>query len=201
MRLASEETFEIDGHACIRLSDKIDTLFAKGTAFDFLQDNEGNNYTSPSQNPEGFNKTIRAKEILLECKSSLDRDLFDPEETFIGHVMIWSDSFLLRFSRQKENSMWLLVVRICPPPGITTSKEHTFCLAFGPSTLNHDRVIAFYMREIKEKLMKGQPRYYGKEGVNAIVNTSFGLTLYVADGSAPKSLVAILVELHLNWLH
>jgi len=95
-------------------------------------------------------------------------------------LIFWSDSFLRCYSRQRDNSIWLFVVRVCAPSGLSTSTEHTFCLAFGSSKLNHDGVIEHYMKEVL-KLMKGKVRYYGKEGVTRKVNTCFGLYCYIAD--------------------
>ena len=105
----------------------------------------------------------------------------DKSTTCCGHLIFWSDAFLKCFSRQRENSIWLFVVRICPPNGLSTSEEHTFCLAFGSSKLNHDKLIEYYLKEVRDILMKGQTRYYGKPGVRRKVNTCFGLALYAAD--------------------
>jgi len=55
-----------------------------------------------------------------------------------------------------------------------------FCLAFGSSKLNHDKVIVYYLKEIKS-IMKGKYRYYGKNTIREKVYTSFGLGLYSAD--------------------
>ena len=44
-----EEPFELGGHACIRATDKVSTIFAKGTKLALLQDHKGN------RNFDGFN--------------------------------------------------------------------------------------------------------------------------------------------------
>ncbi|KAL7542268.1 hypothetical protein ACHAWF_007131, partial [Thalassiosira exigua] len=138
-----------------------------------LRDHNGN------KNYDGYNSSPRAQRKLQEMITSTPPHL--REETRYGIIMCWSDSFLLSFYRQKENSIWLFVVRICPPEGFSTSLEHTFCLAFGQSKLNHDRVISFYMKEIRDVLRKGQFCFLGKEGVQKKVNTCFALGPYLAD--------------------
>jgi hypothetical protein len=70
-----------------------------------------------------------------------------------------------------------------------------FCLAFGQSKLDHDRVIEFYLNEIKTKLMPGKYQYYGKDDIKTFVNTSFGLSIYLAGTLERK---AILHRLHLG---
>ena len=55
---ASKNTFVIDGHACISLDDKLDTVYAMGTEFSHCQDHEG------KPNEEGFNNTRAGKNLL-----------------------------------------------------------------------------------------------------------------------------------------
>ena len=171
--LPSERTFILDGHACISLNDKLDIVFAKGIELSFMQDHTG------KRNFDGFNGTVRANELYDEMMNSI---LFGNKcSTCCEHLMFWSDDFQKCFPRIRENSIWLFVVRICPPDGFSTSDKHTFCLAFGSSKLNHDKVIEYYLKEVNEVLMRGQMRYYGKLGVRRKVNTCFGLALYAAD--------------------
>ena len=119
----------------------------------------------------------------------------DPDETYFGHLTCWSDSFLRCNSRVEGNSVWIFVVRIAAPEGESTSSSHTFCLAMGSSKASHDKVIAHYLKEII-KLMKGKMRYYGgNDGQKRLVNTSFGLALYIADTPERN---AILHRLHLG---
>ena len=82
-------------------------------------------------------------------------DIFN---TRFGHVMMWSNSFLYKFGRVKDNSFWILVARMCVPLGMSTSTEHTFCLTYSHSSVPHDGVVQYYLQEIKNKLM---PRKVG----------------------------------------
>ena len=174
MNFPTEDVFEIDGHACISLVDKIKTVLAQGTELSFMQDDNG--FT----NNDGFNGSPRAAALLAQLRAALENG--DADSTCCGHLMLWSDSFLRNFSRQRENSFWIFVVRISPPEGMSTSSSHTFCLAMGSSKRCHDKVIAHYLEEVKS-LMKGELMYHGKrEGFPArMVNTCFGLAVYIAD--------------------
>ena len=153
--LPCERVFEIDEHACISLDAKIDMIFARGTKFSFFKDHQNNT------NTQGFNGTIAGQELYHELLGSIPADV-NESDTCFGHIMLWSDSFLRCFSRQKDNSIWLLVARVCPPESHSTSDRHTFCLAFGSSKLNHDKVIQYYLKEIKT-MMRGKHRYYGRD--------------------------------------
>ena len=181
----SSRVFEIDNHACISLSDVLDMKFAQGIEFAFIK-------ADGKRNRDGFNGTPRAEELLKELERGLETG--DISGTYFGHLMFWSDSFLKCFSRQKDNSIWLFVVRISAPESLSTSNDHTVCLAMGSSNECHDGVIAHYMNEVRA-VMKGKARYYGREGVKTIVNTSFGLGIYLADTPERNS---ILSRLHLG---
>ena len=173
--LPCEIAFSLDNdpHAMISIDDKLDTLFAMGLDFDFFQDHTGKTSTT------GFNGTIKGQELYEKLKRGLVNG--NVTTTCFGHIILWSDGFLRNFTRQKENSFWILVMRVCAPLMFLSSEEYTFCLAFGQSKFDHDRVIQFYLEEIRTKIMPGKMRYYGKDGVKKMVNTSFGLSIYLAD--------------------
>ena len=95
---ANKKTFVIDGHTCISLDDKLDTVYAMGTEFSHFQDHEG------KSNEEGSNNTRAGKNLFKELKGDLK--VGDIEHTCFGHVMVWSDGFLRNFNRQKDNSFW-----------------------------------------------------------------------------------------------
>ena len=168
-----EEPFEIEGHMCINANAKLSTIFAKGTKLALLQDHKGNVYR------DGFNGTPAAQDILSEARSNLENG--DVNKTCFGYAMVWSDSYEQFGSRKRDGSMWLFVMRVCAPEGLSTSSEHTFCLAFGPSKLDHSSVIEHYMKEFKD-MQKGVKRYWpDMEGNEKTVNTSFSLVAYPAD--------------------
>ena len=166
-------SLENDPHAMISIDDKLDTFFAMGRDFDFFQDHLGNISTS------GYNGTIKGQKLYEKLKQCLVNG--EVSTTCFGHIILWSDGFLRNFARQKENSFWIVVMRVCAPVHCYTSQDYTVCLAFGQSKFDHDRVVQFYLEEIRTKLMPGKLRYYGKSGVKKLVNTSFGLSIWVAD--------------------
>ena len=51
-----------------------------------------------------------------------------------GWTILWSNSFLWCFAQQKDDSIWVIVVRISPPKEKSTSKAHTYCLAMRRSS-------------------------------------------------------------------
>ena len=54
------------------------------------------------------------------------------------------------FVKQKDNDVWILTVTFPDPDGCATSKFHTYCLAVGKSSRNHQPVIDHYLKEIEE---------------------------------------------------
>ena len=142
----SSRVFEIENHACISLSDVLDMKFAQGIKFAFIKANG-------KRNRDGSNGTPRAEELLEELERGLETG--DISWTYFGHLMFWSDSFLKCFSQQKDNSIWLFVVRISAPEGLFTSNDHTICLAMGSLNECHNGVIAYYINEVRET-MKGK---------------------------------------------
>lgn len=163
----------IDGHACLDLDALLDHVLAMGTDLEFPQDHKGN------VNEDGFNGTVAVKQLLERMKQNLCSD-FVPEETAFGHLMFWSDGFSPFSSRVSGNSIWMLVVRVCPPLGSSTSESHNFCIAFGSSALDHDGVIDYYLDQL-ENIRKGKRRYYAREGVNCMINTCFDIVLIAGD--------------------
>ena len=132
----------------ISLDEKLDTCFAMGNDFDLFKDHTG------TLSANGNSGTKKGKALFNRLKAGLKNGI--AKHTCFGRLMIWSDGFLRNWGRQKENGFLILVVRICPPTGHLTSDDYTFCLAFGQSKLNHDRVIEFYSREVKTKIMPGK---------------------------------------------
>ena len=87
------------------------------------------------------------------------------KDTKIGWIYFWSDAFLRCFIKQKDNSVWILTVTICPPENEKSSGLYTQVLAIGKSDSNHEEVIKHYPREIND-LMNGLECYFG--GTNEI---------------------------------
>eukprot|EP00985_Skeletonema_marinoi_P031151 scaffold36471_cov299-Skeletonema_marinoi.AAC.1 len=71
---------------------------------------------------------------------------------------------------------------------MSTSESHTYCLAFGSKSLDHEPVIKYYLDQLTE-LRKGKMRYYGRKGVMRKIYTVFDLVLYAADMPERKELL------------
>ena len=179
--LPCEDVFEIDGHVCISASDKLNTILARGTELAYWQDHSGRT------NFEGFNGTPIGRAQFEYAKANLVNGKV--EQTCFGHIMTWSDAFQPRWSRQRDKSIWLYVMRVCAPPGHSTSEDHTFCLAFGSAKLPHDKVVEHYQRELMT-FVDGFRRYDGK--AKAIVNTSFVHAAYLADTPERNAILHLL---------
>ena len=178
---------EIDQHSCMDIDDLLDYMFAMGTDFDLPLDHTG------TKSESSFNNTKGVQELLHKQMNDIKEEV--RLETCYGHIILWSDSFLLRFLRQRENSIWLLVVRICAPPGMSTSRDHMFCVAFGSSKLNHDKVMSHYIKKIKFKIRLGKMRYWHKNRVRCMVNTSFDLLMVIGDTPEKNEIIK---SLHLG---
>ncbi|KAL7458621.1 hypothetical protein ACHAWC_010218 [Mediolabrus comicus] len=113
----------IGDHTCLDLDSLLDHVLAKGTRLNFIQDFNGN------VNSTGYNGTPACKSLYDGMKRNLD-DHFDVDETAFGYLMFWSDGFVRFPSRQRDNSIWMLVVRVCPPEGSSTSANDISGSAF-----------------------------------------------------------------------
>ena len=100
-------------------------------------------------------------------------------KTSRGYIKFWSDSFLRCFIKQRENSVWILTVTICPPEHVKSSGVQTHVLAMGMSSEDHTPIIEHYLKEA-QKLMKGFPCYFGDD-TNAIGRLAVGMLGWNAD--------------------
>ena len=169
--LPHPEPFLTDcGHVGISLEDLLDHIMAAGEELSFIDPGQANNV--------GLNASPAAAELRENIVEQLGQEI--AEDTRIGQLILWSDSFLRCFSRQRENSVWLLVVQVC------SGKRYT--LAFGSSKLDHSAMVERYMKELLS-IRSGKRRYYGREGVKSFVNTAFDLIIYLADTPERNSLL------------
>ena len=116
-----------------------------------------------------------AMEVLLEYTKEQNPE---NKETKYGSFILWSDGFIRSFVNQKENNVWILTVTFPDPDGCATSKFHNYCLAVGKSSMNHQPVIDYYLKEIKQ-LTNGVEVFCGVNG--EFKRVQMGLLAYVAD--------------------
>ena len=117
----------------------------------------------------------RAMNELLKLMKSMNTT---NKPTKYGGFLLWSDGFVRTFIKQKDNNVWIITITFFDPSGCATSKYHTYCLAVGKSSNNHQPVIDYYLREI-EMLLKGVSVFDLKSG--KFVNVQMGLLAYIAD--------------------
>lgn len=160
----SPRVFEIEGHACVSLKETIMLAAGHGAKFNFAWNPHTANKDEDKRNKEGLNGTKAVDDLLEDCREAMkEDDKITPEEaekTSIGWIYFWSDSFLRCFIKQKDNSVWILTVTICPPESEKSSGRYTHVLAMGKSSEDHTPVIERYLEEYIG-LMKGFKCYFG----------------------------------------
>jgi hypothetical protein len=144
-----------------------------GFHYDAHKDNDKWNY-------EGLNGTTAMKDLQQEMMAAVKKS--KGEEFAIkcsfGYLYFWSDSFLRCFIKQKDNSVWILTVTICPPYSKRWSGKYTYVLAMGKSSLDHTPIIDLFYEELKV-IKQGFTCYFGDD--NVLRNVSFGLLFHSAD--------------------
>ena len=191
--------FEIDEHACVDLKEVILIHAGFGAVFNFGVDRRfGKSHSSECDdirtNTMGLNGTKAMSDLIEDVISAMDRAGVKKElrvKTSIGYLIFWSDSFLRCFIKQKENSVWILTVTICPPEDKKSCKQYTHVLAIGRSNANHTTVAEHYMQQASE-LMKGFDCYFGN--TNRIERVSLGMLVWNADRPENQCLTHTLKE-------
>jgi hypothetical protein len=152
------KAFNLYNHACVGLEETIRIMAGHHRLFGFAWDGR-----TQKPNRDGLNVTKLVADLVNYIFDAMKSGRLSDEsicETHIGWVYVWSDSFLCGFVKQKDNSVWILTVTICPPLNKINSGRCTHVLAMGKSSKDHTSVIEYYYREVK-KLMKGFQTYFG----------------------------------------
>jgi len=164
---------EISNHACVSIKQVILISAGHGADLNFGYDAAKR---SEEQNMQGLNGT-RAFSDLVTAVLRHQKKRKTPGDIAhkvikIGYIYLWSDGFLNCFIKQKDNSVWIITVTICPPENKKSSGKYTHVLAMGRSSENHTKVFEHYLKECKE-LMDGFHCYFGI--TNEICLVAFGL--------------------------
>ena len=167
--LPHEEVFELEGHACVSLIGLLMHILAHGIPIGFTEQTDMEGDTRDRFNTNG----CPAMEELLKCMKD---DNPDNKPTKYGSYILWSDGFVRSFVKQKGNSVWILTITFTDPDGCATSKFHTYCLAIGKSSNDHEPVIDHYLQEI-ETLAKGVEVF----SAGKFIRVQMGLLAYIAD--------------------
>jgi hypothetical protein len=104
--------YDIADHACVSLKEVFLIFAGHGARFNFRWLGNG------KENMDGLNGTQAMDALVKEVQKRMqnagvaERAM---KQTKIGYLLFWSDSFLNSFIKQKDNSVWVLTVTICPP--------------------------------------------------------------------------------------
>ena len=177
--LPSEEIFNIGGHACISLNEKLSHMLAQGVPMRYMEDVHGN------VDDKTIHGTPAAKDLLKHMKSMNPTNI----PTAYGYLTSWSDSFIGCWVKQKENSAWILTITVADPDGKATSPYHTHCIAIGQAKLDHTPVIEYFLREL-DIVRNGVVRYCALS--RAFICTQFDLLAYLMDRPERSKVTKIL---------
>ena len=183
----SPRVFDIGPHACVGLKEAILLLLGHGGTPNFGKENG-------ERNLEGLNGTKAMDDLINKVEKKMkDSGIFEGirNKTKIGHLIFWSDSFLRCFIKQKENSVWVLTVTVCPPEDKKSSGNYTIILAIGKSGEDHTEVIKNFMKQAEE-LMEGFDCYF--DSTKSIERVAFGILAWCADRPEMQALTHTLKE-------
>ena len=169
--LPHEEVELINNHACISMIGLIQHLMAHQIPIAFTEETDLPGDTRRRENSHG----CKAMDELIDRMKQLNV-LCIP--TKYGFYLLWSDGFVRSFVKQKNNNVWIITLTVPDPGNNATSKYHTYCLAVGKSSNDHQPVIDYYMKQV-EQLMRGVSMFDVQSG--KYINVQMGLLAYIAD--------------------
>ena len=164
------------GHACVSLIEVIRLMAGHGAKFNFAYDG-----VTKERNRDGLNGSKAADDIIKNLDETMKAANVEKEtrdKTKKGWILMWSDAFLRCFIKQKENSVWIITVTVCPPPNKMSSGLYTHVLAMGKSGSDHMEVINYYLEEMK-LLRAGFKCYMG--ATNTIEHVALDMIVWNAD--------------------
>ena len=179
-------------HACVGLEETLLLAAGHGASFNFNYDSrrEKDHEGNPVLNMEGLNGTQAMHDLKGDIIKAMQEDGQSEEVVFktsIGYVYFWSDAFLRCFVKQKDNSVWVLTVTVCPHESDKANGANTFILAIGKSgkEVDHSPVVTHYVEEC-QRLMKGFDCYFGD--TNEIGRMAVGMLTWNADRPERQSI-------------
>ena len=189
----SPKVYEIANHACVSLKEIILLAAGHGSEFNFAFD--PSKPVEHQRNKEGLNGTEATSDLIEDVRRAMNDDsglsAMQRMNTCIGWIYFWSDSFLRCFVRQRENSVWILTVTICPPESEKSNGKFTYVLAIGKSSEDHTPVIEHYVDQCME-LMKGFECYFG--ATNEIRRMAVAMLTWSADRPERQAILNTLQE-------
>ena len=144
--------FNIGNHACVSLRGTIGLMAANHGGFSFAWDG-----ITKRRNCDGLNGSKAVKRLVKKIRRQLIREGYSKKkvsEISIGYFYTWSDSFLRCFVKQKDNSVWIMTITVCPPYSDMSTGRYTYVVAMGKSSEDHTKVLEYFHHEIQD-LLKG----------------------------------------------
>ncbi len=172
--LPCPKTYNVGGHACMKIEDIIAHHLAQGRSIEFT--------VTPSQRRRKGRG--RRYHHMHGCKAMhaiikvIDELNGGNDDYYIGYFTTWSDSFLRSYVKQKFNNVWMYTITLPNPDGNSLSPYHTYCIAVGQGKLDHTCVIDFYAQEV-ESLMLGRKYYCATR--EKVIEAKFGCLASLAD--------------------
>mmetsp|Transcript_24279 Transcript_24279/g.52903 ORF Transcript_24279/g.52903 Transcript_24279/m.52903 type:complete len:469 (+) Transcript_24279:2812-4218(+) len=138
---------EYHGHAYISLRQRIELFYAQGLLTDHISlgtplPNGGTNQTSPIMS---YSQTIDAQNLKADAERRLGDDA---DGVILLYLHLWSDDFEGSRLKNNQQSVWVLTVTICPPPGKSSSTDYTFAVALGRKGQDHNPVMRRFYEEL-----------------------------------------------------
>ncbi len=99
-------------YACISLSQKLDHAMAHETNYHFIVDKNGNCGNG------GMNNYPTSRQLEERLKRYVDGCRGKVAATAIGWIILWSDSFVVHWTKQYDNGMWIFTATVCPKPEV-----------------------------------------------------------------------------------
>ena len=89
-------------HAVVHTLDEvINHIMARGAELWFLQGDDGTDFTM--QGGRGIRTSKAAQALLKKNRSQVKKN---PEKMAFGHLIFWSDAFIVSWVKQKDNAVW-----------------------------------------------------------------------------------------------
>mgnify|MGYP003331706827 CR=1 FL=1 len=160
--IPTPDIFEYDQHVCVSIKQIVALILASGQRID------GNSLSnkkvcSMMMNKEiKLNKTKFLNDFRRELGSTTNVTELNP---LILHCSIWSDDFGPNNNKTSKQSMWIKTITISAPEDKQTSPYHTYIIAMGTKSKDHEKVNALFYDELKY-LEKVNYFYSSKVGGN-----------------------------------
>ena len=144
--IPTPDIFEYDQHVCVSIKQIVALILASGQRIDG-NSLSGKKVCSMMMNKESkLNKTKFLNDFRRELGSTINVTELNP---LILHCSIWSDDFGPNNNKTYQQSLWIKTITISAPEDKQTSPYHTYIIAMGTKSKDHEKVNALFYDELK----------------------------------------------------